>query len=82
MTTRVNPATDIQILDNCWSGPLDPRMPPALKDQGMFTGSRAIFYAVRPWAWRDKFPMVNRIDPDQRQEILKKYATVLPFPRM
>ena len=28
MTTRVDPATDIEIVENCWATPFDPRMPP------------------------------------------------------
>ncbi len=80
MTTRVDPATDIQTVDNCWASPLDPRMPPDLSTDGPHVNSRAIFYAVRPWEWRDKFPMVNRIDPDQRDEMVEKYKSILPFP--
>jgi UbiD family decarboxylase len=81
MTTRVDPATDIEIVENCWATPLDPRMPPEQTANGPHTNSRAIYYAVRPWAWRDKFPPVNRIDKDQRAAILKKYGGMLPFPR-
>jgi 4-hydroxy-3-polyprenylbenzoate decarboxylase len=82
MTTRVDPASDIQIVDNCWATPLDPRMPPELSENGPHVNSRAVFYAVRPWAWRDRFPQTNRIDKSQREEILKKYADVLPFPKL
>jgi 4-hydroxy-3-polyprenylbenzoate decarboxylase len=81
MMTRVDPATDIQIFDNAWATPLDPRMPPDVAAQGPHTNSRAIFYAVRPWAWRDKFPKVNRIDADQRESVLQKYADVFNFPK-
>lgn len=80
MQSRVDPATDIQIVDNCWASPLDPRMPPHLSEHGPHVNSRAIFYAVRPWEWRDRFPAVNRIDEDQRREILAKYGSILPFP--
>ncbi len=38
-------------------------------------------YAVRPWAWKDKFPPVNRIDKDQREAILKKYGDTFAFPQ-
>jgi len=82
MTTRVDPVTDIQIVDNCWASPLDPRMPPDLSHDGPHVNSRAIFYAVRPWAWRKEFPMVNRIDPDQREEVVRKYQSLLPFPKI
>jgi 4-hydroxy-3-polyprenylbenzoate decarboxylase len=56
-------------------------MPPEQTANGPFTNSRAIFYAVRPWAWKDKFPPVNRIDKDQREAILKKFGDMFAFPR-
>jgi 4-hydroxy-3-polyprenylbenzoate decarboxylase len=80
MQTRVDPASDIQLVDGCWSTPLDPRMPPDKRAIGDHTNSRAIFYAVRPWTWRDKFPMVNRCDRDQMRAVMDKYRGVLPFP--
>ena len=80
MQTRVDPATDIQLVDGCWSTPLDPRMPPEKRQNKDYTNSRAIFYAVRPFHWRDKFPIVNRIDRDLMKTIVDKYRGVLPFP--
>ena len=79
MTTRVDPASDIQVVEDCWATPLDPRMPPEQAAGGPHTNSRGIFYAVRPWNWRDKFPPVNRIDKDQRAAIVKKYGAMFPF---
>jgi UbiD family decarboxylase len=82
MTTRVDPATDIEVVENCWASPLDPRMPPDRTVNGPHTNSRAIYYAVRPFAWKDKFPPVNRIGKDQRDAMMKKYAGEFVFPRM
>lgn len=81
METRVNPATDIEIVDGCWSTPLDPRMPPDKRDGGDYTNSRAIYYAVRPFAWKDRFPKVSRSEPEWRLQVVEKYRGVLPFPR-
>jgi 4-hydroxy-3-polyprenylbenzoate decarboxylase len=81
MTTRVECNTDIEIVENCWATPLDPRMSPERTANGPYTNSRAIFYAVRPWDWKDKFPPVNRIGKDQMDAILKKYGDQFPFPR-
>lgn len=80
MQTRVDPASDIHLVDGCWSTPLDPRMPPEKRQSKDYTNSRAIFYAVRPFHWRDKFPIVNRIDRDLMKTIVEKYRSVLPFP--
>jgi UbiD family decarboxylase len=80
MQTRVDPASDIHLVDGCWSTPLDPRMPPEKRQNKDYTNSRAIFYAVRPFHWRDKFPMVNRIERDLMQTVVDKYRHILPFP--
>ena len=81
MSTRVAPASDIQIVDKCWASPLDPRMPPEQSEKGPHTNSRAIMYAVRPWEWRDKFPLVNRISKQSMTDIVEKYRSELPFPK-
>ena len=81
MTTRVDPKDDIQIVDNCWASPLDPRMPPDVSANGPHVNSRAIFYAVRPWAWKDQFPKVNRIGRGEMADVVKKYSGILPFPK-
>ncbi len=81
MSTRIDPASDIQVVDNCWASPLDPRMPPDRSENGPHTNSRAIIYAVRPFEWRDKFPAVNRIGRDEMAAVVEKYKDILPFPK-
>ncbi len=80
MMTRANPATDIEIVEGCWSTPLDPRMTPEQKANRDHTNSRAIFYAVRPFAWRDKFPKVSRVKRELRDEVIRAYKDIIPFP--
>jgi len=80
MQTRVDPYTDIELIDGTWSTPLDPRMPPDKRASGDHTNSRAIFYAVRPWPWREKFPRVSRSERELRRAVVEKYRDVLPFP--
>jgi UbiD family decarboxylase len=82
MTTRVDPVSDIQAVPNMWATPLDPRMSPEMQANGPHVNSRAIFYAVRPWQWKDKFPPVNRIGREKRDEMVAKFRDVLPFPKM
>jgi 4-hydroxy-3-polyprenylbenzoate decarboxylase len=76
METRVDPATDIDIIDGTWSTPLDPRMPPEKRLSGDFTNSRAIIYAVRPFYYKDQFPPVGRSSREDRARILKKFASL------
>ena len=80
MTTRVDPKTDIEIVDNCWSTPLDPRMSPEKKSARDHTNTRAIYYAVRPYAWRDKFPKVSRPARELFESVVQKYKGIVPFP--
>jgi 4-hydroxy-3-polyprenylbenzoate decarboxylase len=81
MTSRCDPASDIDIIENCWASPLDPRMPRDVAKSGPHVNSRAIMQAVRPWAWRDEFPKVNRIDAHERDAMVEKFKDLLPFPR-
>ena len=80
MMTRVDPPTNIDIIDGCWSTPLDPRMPPEKRDNKDHTNGRAIFYAVRPYHWKDKFPKVSRSSRELREKTIAKFRGVIPFP--
>jgi 4-hydroxy-3-polyprenylbenzoate decarboxylase len=73
VSTRCDPKSAITFVDNCWSTPLDPAMPPDKKDAGDFTNSRAIINACRPYAWRDRFPPVNAISPELRKKISERW---------
>jgi hypothetical protein len=55
-------------------------MPPEKKAARDHTNSRAIYYAVRPFAWRDKFPKVSRPSRELFASVVKKYKGTLPFP--
>ena len=71
--TRCDPEKDIDILRRCWSGPLDPIIPPGQKS----LNSRAIIDATRPFEWRDQFPMVAESSPERRAEVLKKWGSIV-----
>ena len=72
MSTRSNPAEDIELLHRAWSGPLDPMLRP-----GERMNSRAVIDACRPFEWRDEFPLVARASPELREAVRKKYKAVL-----
>ena len=80
MMTRVDPPTNIDIVDGCWSTPLDPRMPPDKRDSKDHTNGRAIFYAVRPFEWKDRFPKVSRSSRELRERVIAKFRSIIPFP--
>jgi 4-hydroxy-3-polyprenylbenzoate decarboxylase len=77
MLTRSDPATSIDIIHNAWSTPLDPRIPPEDRLKGQLTNSRAIIDATRPYAWRDKFPPVNRPSPECARKAREKFSYLL-----
>jgi 4-hydroxy-3-polyprenylbenzoate decarboxylase len=69
MLTRSDPQRSIEILNRCWSGPLDPAIPE--QDRGF--NSRAIIDACRPWEWRDSFaPLVTT--PERQQAIRERWG--------
>lgn len=71
--TRCDPEQDIEIIRRCWSGPLDPAIPPGQKG----FNSRAIIDATRPWEWRDQFPEVAQSSPHRRAEALRKWGHIV-----
>ena len=79
MATRWDPKTQTDIIDDCWSGYIDPRLSPEQRAAGDITNSRAIIYAVRPYHWKDQFPEVNAVDPAYAAEIKAKWAGKLEF---
>ena len=81
MMTRVDPPTNIDIIEGAWSTPLDPRMPPEKRESKDHTNGRAIFYAVRPFDWKDKFPKVSRSSRELRERVIEKFREVIPFPK-
>ena len=80
MMTRVDPPTNIDHRRRRWSTPLDPRMPPDKRESKDHTNGRAIFYAVRPFEWKEKFPKVSRSSRELREKVIAKFRNVIPFP--
>jgi UbiD family decarboxylase len=76
ISTRSDPATDIDILRQCWSNSLDPMIPPAEKDRKRLWNSRAIINACRPWdrVQAKDFPPVAEAAPALLEATKKKWA--------
>ncbi|MEA2988571.1 MAG: hypothetical protein QOG83_1282, partial [Alphaproteobacteria bacterium] len=62
-----------------WTGYIDPMLLPERRAKGDLTNSRIIIYAVRPYAWKDKFPKVNKVDPAYSAEVARKWAGKVKF---
>src|SRR5690606_3099347 len=79
LATRWDPKTQTDIIDGCWSGYLDPIMPPEKRAAGEMTNSRMIIYAVRPYHWKDQFPKVNTVSKDYAEQVRHKWQDKLDF---
>jgi 4-hydroxy-3-polyprenylbenzoate decarboxylase len=74
VTTRCEPAEQIDIVRNAWSSALDPRIPAETKAAGITSHSKAIIEACRPFGWIDKFPPTSALTQDEAQEIERKWG--------
>ena len=77
--TRWDPKTATDIIDGMWTGLIDPMLLPERRARHELANSRIIIYAVRPFAWKDSFPQVNRVPPEYSAEIAAKWAGKLSF---
>jgi len=68
--TRSDPASSIEIIRRCWSGPLDPAIPTERKG----LNSRAIIDACRPYEWRSEFPDVVDVEEKLKKEVNEKWG--------
>lgn len=74
LTSRCDPETDIQIVSDCWSTPLDPRIPPDRKEEGDFTNSRAVIDATKPYHWIEEFPENSKISPELEKRLRDEWS--------
>jgi 4-hydroxy-3-polyprenylbenzoate decarboxylase len=81
IATRWDPKTMTDIIDDCWTGHIDPVLSPERRDAHDIRNSRAIIYAVRPYEWRDEFPEVNQVEPNYAEQVRAKWASKLDFLR-
>jgi UbiD family decarboxylase len=73
MSTRTDPATDIEIMKRCWASRLDPMLP---EDAPTFN-SRAVIDACRPFERLKTFPKVAESDPGYLREVRERWSAVL-----
>jgi len=79
LATRWDPKTQTDIVDNCWTGNLDPTLPPEKRESGDLTNSRINIYAVRPFHWKEQYPKVNQFDAAELEKVRAKWEDALPF---
>lgn len=77
MASRCDPKTSIDIIDNCWASPLDPRLEPARRASGDYSSSRAIINACKPYHWIKDFPKVVNSSSELVDKVAAKYKDIL-----
>jgi 3-polyprenyl-4-hydroxybenzoate decarboxylase len=77
ITTRCEPAEQVDIVRNAWSSALDPRIPPDAKERGITSHSKLIIEAVKPFAWKDKFPTTSALSAEDARAIADKWGNAL-----
>lgn len=77
MTTRCNPAEDVDIVRGIPGTFLDPRIAPERRARGDSTTSTMIVDACRPYTMRKDFPRVNVISKELRAQTLAKWGALL-----
>ncbi len=77
VTTRCEPAEQVDIVRNAWSSALDPRIPPDAKERGITAHSKLIIEAVKPFAWKDRFPPASALSHEDARAIADKWDDVL-----
>jgi 4-hydroxy-3-polyprenylbenzoate decarboxylase len=77
VSTRCDPAEDIEILRKTWGSRVDP----LLDDPGAPYNTRAVIDACRPFEKRDTFPRVAQSSPARVRETVAKWKALFSDPR-
>jgi 4-hydroxy-3-polyprenylbenzoate decarboxylase len=77
ITTRCEPAEQIDIVRNAWSSALDPRISDEAKRSGITSHSKAIIEAVRPFGWKDQYPPTSALTAEEAREIEMKWGATI-----
>jgi 4-hydroxy-3-polyprenylbenzoate decarboxylase len=77
VTTRCEPAEQIDVIRNAWSSALDPRISPEHKLAGVSAHSKLIIEACRPFSWRDKFPPTSALSMEEARKIEERWGEAL-----
>jgi len=77
ISTRVDPAKSVTILQGGWTGGLDPMLSPEQRQANDLTMGRMLINACIPWSWRDQFPAANVFTREQRRALEQKWSGFL-----
>lgn len=78
LCTRVDPSESVQILRGRTSD-LDPRLSPKKRAENDFSMGMMLINACKPYAWKDQYPVTNRFEEPMREEVRKRWQSILPL---
>jgi 4-hydroxy-3-polyprenylbenzoate decarboxylase len=76
ISTRCDPAKDIDLIRDMWSSPLDPMIPHDHPPQACLA-NRAVIDACRPYARLKDYPKVARCSSEMLAKVTEKFADLL-----
>ena len=76
LSTRSDPANDIDILRRTWSSSADPMINPDIPARQKGLNSRALIDACRPYEWKDRFPPVVETSPALERVVYEKWPNI------
>jgi 4-hydroxy-3-polyprenylbenzoate decarboxylase len=74
ITTRADPAVDMDVLHGMLSTPLDPLI---RKPASAFSANRLIIDACKPFEWSNEFPETVALEPAMVERVKEKWGTYL-----
>ena len=80
ISTRCDPATQIDIIRNWWSSQLDPILSPEKRARKEFSKSVAVIEACKPYHWMKDFPRVIKTSDEFLAKTRNKWQDILKFP--
>jgi len=75
--SRCDPSEDMQLVENCVSSRINPRMPPEQTASGDHTKSRLLFDATKPYHWKEEFPPDTKLDSETEADIRETWSDLL-----
>jgi UbiD family decarboxylase len=73
ITTRCEPAEQVDIVRSLWSSALDPRITPEARERGETSHSKLVIDACKPFGWRDRYPRTSALSPEEARSIRDKW---------
>lgn len=72
--TRCDPATSIEVINDCWGSALDPILSPEKRERNNLVYSKSIIMACKPFYWIKDFPSACRVSREFLAKTRQKWG--------